>query len=299
MDPTAFRASTKSDGTQDNSLPFPRLTLDDNASPPPKSTSGGNVPSIAWKIGDRVLAFWPQNGMYYAACIERCEGSVYFVKYDDGYSGWVEGHQVRTLQIPAGELVCFPDKSQMGRYELATLRTHIGDRVNVELDNGDMHTCRLAEVAIPFSDQHPIIKQLRTKLGVFRVGDRVWVVGEKGYLYAGIILEIRGEQALARFDHGAEQMVREEHLYEDTLDVGSRIEGRWMGGAVYYAGKIARRQGEVVDVHYDDGDKETTYLSFLRVNPNPSSLASINWRWLIWIGAIIFFVLIRIVARTR
>lgn len=100
----------------------------------------------------------------------------------------------------------------------------------------------------------------------WRVGDRVlanWSHDE--YWYPATIRTIDGERFYIRFDDGDKEWVASDRMMYIDIEVGDRVHCRWKGGPYYYPGRVARQEGENIFVHYDDGDKERTTISFVRV----------------------------------
>jgi hypothetical protein len=100
----------------------------------------------------------------------------------------------------------------------------------------------------------------------WKVGDRVladWTHDE--YWYPATIRSIEGERVYIYFDDGAKEWSTSERLLPIDIELGDYVYCRWKGGPYYYPGRIARMQGEKIYVQYDDGDKEWTTISYVRV----------------------------------
>ena len=52
---------------------------------------------------------------------------------------------------------------------------------------------------------------------------------------------------------------------EDSLKAGTSVEANWLMGGVYYTGSIAERIGDAIFIEYDDGDREWTTISAVRM----------------------------------
>ncbi len=100
-----------------------------------------------------------------------------------------------------------------------------------------------------------------------------WAVGDRclanwsndRYWYPGTIIETDGSLYHIQFDDGDREWLRAGSLTEENLGVGTYVEVNWMWGGVYYTGTIAERIGDVIFIHYDDGDREWTTISAVRV----------------------------------
>jgi uncharacterized protein (DUF427 family) len=99
-----------------------------------------------------------------------------------------------------------------------------------------------------------------------QIGNRVlanWT--HDSYWYPATVQNIEGERIYIRFDDGDKEWTTFDHLMKIDIEVGDRVQCRWKGGAYYYIGHVAQQQDEKIYVHYDDGDKEWTTISFIRV----------------------------------
>jgi hypothetical protein len=83
--------------------------------------------------------------------------------------------------------------------------------------------------------------------------------------YAGSVLAVEGNQVSVVFDHGGQAVMPAEKVHAMELADGDRVLVRWQAGQEFFPGVIAHRDGEVVTVHYDDGDQETTLIRLLRL----------------------------------
>ena len=100
------------------------------------------------------------------------------------------------------------------------------------------------------------------------IGDRVlakWPV-EKEWWYPGVVVGTGLVGVDVQYDDGDRASVGEQEYKPLVLEVGSRVFARWKGGGEYYPGKVAMVAGSALHVDYDDGDRETTSLSMIRVN---------------------------------
>jgi hypothetical protein len=89
--------------------------------------------------GDRVLAQWAADGMWYPARITSVDGRALGVAYDDGDIATVGALQVREIDWRAGtRLQC--NWHNQGRYYGAVIEEMHGERIDVLYDDGDVET---------------------------------------------------------------------------------------------------------------------------------------------------------------
>jgi hypothetical protein len=100
----------------------------------------------------------------------------------------------------------------------------------------------------------------------WKAGDRALVKwSQDDFWYPATIQQIDGERLFVRFDDGDKEWTVPDHVMEIDIDVGDRVYGRWQAGQYYYPGKVAEKREEEIYIHYDDGDKEWTTISMVRV----------------------------------
>jgi hypothetical protein len=100
------------------------------------------------------------------------------------------------------------------------------------------------------------------------LGDRVlarWPA-ETEWWYPGIVCIAEPSRLTVQFDDGDRAELAPWEVLPLSLSVGSRVYGRWQGGAYYYPGQITRQRGEAIHISYDDGDEEWTAVSMVRVH---------------------------------
>ena len=85
------------------------------------------------------------------------------------------------------------------------------------------------------------------------------------YWYPGVILSLQGEQAHVVLDDGNQILTPADQLRPLTVNVGDRVHGRWKGGLQFFGGEVIGRNGQVVQLRYEDGDEETTLLRLVRL----------------------------------
>ncbi len=103
--------------------------------------------------------------------------------------------------------------------------------------------------------------------------DRNWSVGDSclanwshdDYWYPGTIIEVDRGEFHIQFDDGDREWLPADSLVEENLGIGSVVYANWKVAGTYYSGKITERIGDVIWMHYDDGDEEWTTIAFVRV----------------------------------
>src|SRR5262249_38094561 len=91
-----------------------------------------------------------------------------------------------------------------------------------------------------------------------------------GYWYPGVVKEIKEGKYLVYFDDGDKAWLEERHVFPYSPVYGDVVQGNWLGKGTYYRGRITKRNGNQVRVHYDDGDVEDTTIRRLRMIIDPS-----------------------------
>lgn len=99
-------------------------------------------------------------------------------------------------------------------------------------------------------------------------GDRVlarWTK-EKDWWYPGVVVGSQGSMVEVVFDDGDRATVNLDETRPLQVPAGKRVYCRWKGGAQYYPGQVRDSVGSAITIDYDDGDKEATSVSFIRIN---------------------------------
>ena len=93
----------------------------------------------AQQAGDRILAQWEADGMWYPARITAVEGRSIQVAFDDGDIATVGALQVRPVDWRVGTRVqC--NWQNRGQYYPGTITLIEGERIDVRYDDGDRET---------------------------------------------------------------------------------------------------------------------------------------------------------------
>jgi predicted Zn finger-like uncharacterized protein len=96
-------------------------------------------------------------------------------------------------------------------------------------------------------------------------GSRVFAQWSDGFWYPATVRSSSSRGVMVEYDDGEPGNLALDRVRELRVAEGDRIQCRWQGGPAYFPGKVAKCGGEKVLVHYDDGEKETTTLSMVRV----------------------------------
>jgi hypothetical protein len=100
------------------------------------------------------------------------------------------------------------------------------------------------------------------------IGDRVlarWPQ-EKEWWYPGVVCATHGAELEVQYDDGDRAVVHADLARPLDLQPGARIHCRYQGGPTFYPGRVAGAVGSAIQINYDDGDKETSSVSMVRIN---------------------------------
>jgi hypothetical protein len=107
-------------------------------------------------------------------------------------------------------------------------------------------------------------KETTTKQG-WKSGDRVLAPWIDAYFYAGSIRRMEGASCEIVFDDGEVAWVESANLRRPDIVKGSQVFCRFHAGPYYMPGKVRQQNGEKIQVEYDNGEKEWTTISMVRV----------------------------------
>jgi hypothetical protein len=214
-----------------------------------------------WKTGDRVLAHRLPGEYWYPGIIRHIQADRFFVIYDDGEDGFVSATQVMPLELDLGALV-FARTIASDDLQSALVIDKKGEELQLQFKDGALSWMPTAQVCVRRVEQSepPALQEGMT----WPVGCRVLACWFDLFWYAGCVLAVEGDQVSVVFDHGGHAMLAANRVRPLTIEEGDRVQARWKAGAEFYPGKIVRCEGEIVDIAYDDGDKETTLLRLVR-----------------------------------
>lgn len=221
-------------------------------------------PSAMWNTGDRVLAKRPPEDFLYPAVIRHIQDDRYFVIFDDGEDGFVQAQQMQPFQLEIGD----PVDALHGRdprFQQGKVHDKKDDAVQVAFPDGGLAWIAYDKLRIPSKRARPARAPRDLNAVDWQVGDRIWACWFDLCWYPGVVLHAEDGQVTVLFDHGATSSMTADRIRKLSFQERDRIECRWRGGNEYFPGEIVRRHGEVINVHFDDGDEETTLIRLTRL----------------------------------
>ena len=89
---------------------------------------------------------------------------------------------------------------------------------------------------------------------------------EKEWGYPGTVVSQDGALHEVQFDDGDRALLEERQVRPLAMKDGDRVQCRWKGGTAYYPGVLKSVSGAAFQIDYDDGDRERSAVSMIRVN---------------------------------
>jgi hypothetical protein len=105
----------------------------------------------------------------------------------------------------------------------------------------------------------------RTAGAAWQPGDRVLASWVDGYFYPGRVRQAEGNSCEIAFDDGDVAWVHEANVRRPDIKCGSQVFCRFHAGPVYAPGIVEEQHGEKIQIRYENGDKEWTTISMVRV----------------------------------
>jgi hypothetical protein len=221
-----------------------------------------------WTKGDRVLAWRSPGKFWYPGVIRHIQEDRYFIIYDDGEDGFVKEKEMMPFQLEVGDRI-YASPAGERDYEPARIVDKQEDQLQLQYDSGTFAWAPTGRIRI-----EPGV--LKTKPSVateveWRLGDRVFACWHDLFWYAGSVLnggevgDGGAELVTVVFDHGGVAKLPARQIHTLALREGEIVQGRWKAGNEFYPGKVVSRDGDLVEIDYDDGDHETTLIRLLRL----------------------------------
>lgn len=117
--------------------------------------------------------------------------------------------------------------------------------------------------------KNPCLKPINRRkeaLSKLEVGDKILANWRNDtYWYPATIYGIVDSNYQIRYADGSTETLNSGLISDDHIRAGTRVSGNWLGKGRWYPGTIASRDGNSVKINYDDGDKEMTTLSRIRL----------------------------------
>ena len=212
--------------------------------------------------GERVLAYRGPGEYWYPGVIRHIQDERYFVIYDDGEDGFVKDQEMLPFQLEVGDRIdACPDGQR--DYKPARIIDKRDDQLQLRYADGSFAWAPIGRIRVqPNALKSTVMQADRTD---WQVGDRVLACWFDLCWHAGTVLEADGEEIRVVFDHGGVGSLSPGQVHAVELEEGDRVEARWRAENEFYAGAIVRRDGEILEIAYDDGDSETTLLRLVRL----------------------------------
>ncbi|GAB4192070.1 MAG: hypothetical protein OHK0022_06070 [Roseiflexaceae bacterium] len=212
--------------------------------------------ALTHQIGDRLLCNWSQDTFWYPATIRQIDGQRIYVAFDDGDEEWTSAEQITTLEVPIGTRVQCRWKGEKYFYR-GTVTQSEGERIFVAYDDGDQEWTTASMLRIGSA-----------VIGCWKLDDRVLCKWSKDRCwYPATIRDMYSAGVLVGFDDGDSEWTTSRLLFDLDVPTGLRVQCRWQGGPAFYTGTITQKEGAEIYVEYDDGDKEWSNLTLIRIHP--------------------------------
>lgn len=224
-----------------------------------QDVSVGDDANVIRPAGTRVFGYWEADGFWYPATIlnETAEGVE--VRFDDdGTERTLPPGQITNIALDVGQVV---EGNWLGGgiYYEGEIGAIDGATITINYNDGDVERTTVDRIRVePFYTQGYSVGQL-----VFAR----WA--PDGHWYPGRVTRIENEDYDILFDDGETATVDKRGISYHTVTEGSRVEGDWLGGGLYYSGTITHRRGNAIHIVYDDGDEEDTTLAHIRLDAAP------------------------------
>lgn len=103
--------------------------------------------STTWNKGDRVLAWWSKEALWYAGTVKGADGDLFVVEFDDGSSAQVASDQLRPLEVEPGTRLQ-ANWMGLGAWYSGVVERRDGDKLAVKYADGDAETVEVGRVRL-------------------------------------------------------------------------------------------------------------------------------------------------------
>jgi hypothetical protein len=238
---------------------FGMIRLEPEAKPKPA------VREHRWREGDRVFACW-HDLFWYPGVIIGPNGAQFHVLLDDGNQGFVSGDRLKPLALDAGEHVFCRWKGGPEFFPAEVTRCEGSEVIHVTYDDGDEETTSIRLLRVQRDEWFP-----PTEVDNLHEGDRIFACWFDGHWYPGVVLALDGKRVHILFDDGDQAQLTPDKVRPLEIKVGDHVFCRFKGGPAYYPGEVTKKRGEVLHIHYDDGEDETTSVRLVRLQIDSSA----------------------------
>jgi hypothetical protein len=230
---------------------------------------------MTWAFGDQVLAPRAGDSYCYPGTVQQDAGEHCSILFEDGNEAWVPTGQVQPLRLEPGDWI--EVRLPAGReFSIARVVRFGSGRLIVKYEDGEQETTSLGLIRMApdqmashlMTTSQPQTAPAPESSLSWAAGDRVWARWSGDYhWYPGTVQTVEGERIHILFDDQDQEWVAPDRVVPLTFEMGQRVFGRWQRGALFYPGRLVRVDGERINIDYDDGGKETTMISYVRLTP--------------------------------
>jgi hypothetical protein len=230
-----------------------------------------------WKVGDRVFAQRGANVGWFPGTVKHFDGERFYVIFDNKEDALVNGHEMMNLGLKEGQQVFVQDASV--EEDMPALVLEVGEEsFHLQYPTGEKKWTPLKTIRVDpeLIDQPAFSLQPEE----WSLGDRVWGCWFDLLWYPGIVLQTHPKGIQVLFDiMGEAVFVPVNRVRPLAAFPGEPIEARWQAGRNFFPGKITKVTGEVVHVHYDHGEEETTSIRLVRMKRDEWFPPNLGAKW--------------------
>ncbi len=218
------------------------------------------LPSVPmhWNLCDRVLACY-YDLEWYPGVVLHVERDRITILFDHGGQAMVTPNKVRPLKLEVGDKVTCRSKFAPEFYpgEIAHIE---GERVHIVFEDGEEEKTSIRLVRLRRDSWF----ETRSEVPLL-IGSRVLAQFYDLFWYPGVILGVEGKRVQIAYENGEQGFVTPDQLRGLKIEVGSRVFYQARGGQEYQPGEVIGKEGEKVQVRFDDGHSEWGWVRMLRL----------------------------------